>query len=139
MRALVIALSALAAIPATAFAQAPTLSISPGETVVARVDEAGFVEVSREASDKAPESPPVGGTVRFIFTAIGDTRFLHVQNGYDRAFDYRARMFAGRQSAQTSICTVMPRIASIENWQQPIDRLELSDPRLSDQSEMTCR
>lgn len=64
---------------------------------------------------------------------------LRTENGYARAFDYRARMFSGRRSANTSICTVLPGIMGFEGWGDRIDRLELREPRLSDTAEMRCQ
>ena len=128
----------LAAGPAAAQSPAPTLSIRAGETVTVRIegDPAGFVELSRQQGEAA--GPRADGTIRFTFSG-GAMPVLQVENGYGQGFDYRARMFAGSRSAQTSVCTVMPRIMGFEGWQQPIERLELSAPRLSDRPDMACR
>jgi hypothetical protein len=128
----------LAAAPAAGQAPAATLSIAPGETVTVRIDgnPAGFVELSRERGEAA--GPRAENTIRFIFNG-GATPMLQVENGYAQGFDYRARMIVGSRSAVTSVCTVMPRIMGFEGWQQRIDRLELSAPRLSDHPDMACR
>jgi hypothetical protein len=130
----------LAAAPAAAQAPAPTptLSITAGETVTVRIEgnPAGFVELSRERGEAG--GPHAENIVRFTFSG-GAMPMLKVENGYAQGFDYRARMFAGTRSARTSVCTVMPRIMGFEGWQQPIDRLELSAPRLSDTPAMACR
>jgi hypothetical protein len=121
----------LIALPAAAqeAAPTPTLSIGLGETVTARVTPDGrFVELSRARGDAQGER--AADTVRFTFSDMAGQRMLHAENGYGRPFSYRARMFLGRRSANTSICTVLPRIAGFESWGDPIDRLELREPRL---------
>jgi hypothetical protein len=125
--------------PARAADPAPVLRIELGETVTVRISEspAGFVELSRARGEAVGERD--ADTVRFTLSNMGGMTMLHAENGYARAFDYRARMFAGRRAANTSICTVMPGIASFESWPQPIERLELSAPRLSDRTDMSCR
>ena len=110
-------------------APAPTLSIALGETVTARITpDRRFVELGRARG--AAQGERAADTVRFTFSDMGGTRMLSAENGYERAFVYRARMFAGRRSANTSICPVMPRIMAMESWGDPIDRLELREPRL---------
>lgn len=110
-------------------APAPTLSISPGETVTARMTPDGrFVELSRARGEASGER--AADTVRFSFSDMSGMRMLNVENGYQRALLYRARMFIGGRSANTSICPVMGGIVGIESWGDPIDRLELREPRL---------
>jgi hypothetical protein len=78
-------------------------------------------------------------TVRFSFSNASGQMTLRTENGYARAFDYRAKMFIGRRSANTSICTVPPGIMGFEGWGDRIDRLELREPRLSENAEMRCQ
>ncbi len=121
----------VAALPAVAqeAMPAPTLSISPGETVTVRIMPDGhFVELSRARGEASGER--AADTVRFTFSDMAGQKMLSTENGYDRPFAYRARMFVGRRSANTSICAVMPRIMGMESWGDPIDRLELREPRL---------
>lgn len=131
----------LIALPAAAqdAAPTPTLSIGLGETVTARITPDGrFVELSRARGDAQGER--AADTVRFTFSDMAGQRMLSVENGYDHAFAYRARMFARGRSANTSICPVMPRIMGMESWGDPIDRLELREPRLFEAgSSMTCQ
>jgi hypothetical protein len=129
MRLIALLLSLCLAMPAAAQPPAPTLSIALGETVTVRIGEDGrFTELSRSRGDAVGER--AADTVRFTFSEMGGQKMLHTENGYGRAFSFRARMFVGRRSANTSICTVLPRIAGIESWGDPIDRLELREPRL---------
>jgi hypothetical protein len=143
MRRIFILLGLLAlASPAAATqeaAPAPTLSIAPGETVTVRIADngGGFILLSRtrgEASGARAEN-----TVRFSFSSTSGQMILRTENGYARQFNYGARMFNGRRSANTSICTVLPGIMGFESWGDRIDRLELREPRLSDTAEMRCR
>ena len=141
MKNLIVLLAALLfATPAAAqqAAPAPTLSIALGETVTVRIMPDGhFVELSRAHGEASGER--AADTVRFTFADMGGMKMLSVENGYDRAFVYRARMFAGHRSANTSICPVMPLIMHMESWGDPIDRLELREPRLFEAgASMTC-
>lgn len=123
--------------PTLAQNAADTLSIQPGETVTVRVADNRFVELSRTSGEAQGER--AADTIRFSFSGMGGMLMLHVENGYSQAFNYRARMTLGSRSARTSTCTVLPRIAAFESWPHRIDRLELSQPRLSDTPEMACR
>jgi hypothetical protein len=116
-----------------------TLSIAAGETVTARIGQGRFVVASRERGEASGEPP--AGTVRFSMTADPGMTMLQVENGTDRAFEYRARMFLGRRSARTSTCTVLPGMAGFEHWPHAIDRIELSAPELlgGSGSGMRCR
>ena len=119
---------------AAAPAPAPNaLSIAPAETVTARVsdDSTGFVELSRGPGSAASEGDAAPDTIRFVFTADGDKRMLTIHNGYAKALHFKAVMHRGNRSAPTSICTILPHIASFEMWPHPVDRLELSAPILT--------
>jgi hypothetical protein len=127
-----------AAQPQAAEQAMPTLTLTPGETVTVRIasDPAGFILVSRERGEAAGEGP--ADAIRFIFTGGAHT-MLQVENGYPQSFNYRARLTVGSRAASTSTCTAMPQVMVLESWPHPIDRLELSAPRLSDDAEMACR
>lgn len=143
MRFIFILLGVLAfALPAAAAQEAaptPTLSIAPGETVTVRIadNDRGFILLSRTRGEAVGERAE--NTVRFSFSGAGGQMMLRTENGYARAFDYRARMFSGRRAANTSICTVLPRIMGFESWGDRIDRLELREPRLSENAGMRCQ
>jgi opacity protein-like surface antigen len=138
MKVFLLAAAALAAAaPASAQEARPTVSIALGETVTVRVAGNGFVELSRARGDA--EGARAENTIRFTFTTLNNMLMLKTENGYGQAFDYRARMIQGRRSADTSICTVLPRVMTFETWQDPIERLELREPRLSENGEGGCR
>ncbi|HEX8644437.1 MAG TPA: hypothetical protein VF702_11055 [Allosphingosinicella sp.] len=109
---------------------ADSLSIAMGETVVVRLGEGGrgLLVVSRTRDD--PEGEVPADSVRFSFGSVAGQSMLSVENGYGRAFEYRARMFLGRRSATTSTCTVLPGISAFESWPHAIDRLEVSRAEL---------
>ena len=127
----------LAASPAPA---PNVLSIAPAETVTARVsdDSSGFVELSRGPTSAASQSDLAPDTIRFVFTADGNKRMLTIRNGYTKALHFKAVMVRGKRSAPTSICTVLPNIASFEMWPQPLDRIELSAPTLTAGGQISC-
>ena len=134
-----IALVLVAPSPAAAQQGTASLSIRPDEVVVTRIEGEGFIVLSR-GTEREPGSQAAPATVRFAFVEMpGMGMMLLVENGYDRAFTYRARMVQGRRSARTSTCTTLPGLMTIENWRHQIDRLELSEPLLSDTVEMSCR
>jgi hypothetical protein len=125
-----------AAVPAGA--ATPTISITPGEWVTVRVADngSGFIELGRTRGDPGPRA---AGTIRFSFANLGGMRMLKTENGYTQAFNYRARMFLGRRSANTSVCSVMAGIIGFESWGDPITRLEFREPSLSDGGGMACQ
>src|SRR5690349_21589963 len=99
-RLIVLLATLLLAAPAAAqeAAPAPTLSIAHGETVTVRITPDGhFVELSRARGEARGER--AADTVRFTFSDMAGQRMLGVENGYGRAFAYRARIFVGRRSA----------------------------------------
>lgn len=135
--AILAALALIAAAQPQAAEQA-TPTLTPGESVTVRIasNPAGFILVSRERGEAAGEGP--ADAIRFIFTG-GSHTMLQVENGYPQSFNYRARMTVGRRAASTSTCTAMPQVMVLESWPHRIDRLELSEPRLSDRADMACR
>lgn len=78
-----------------------------------------------------PERPPVhDGAVRLRFHAIADRHaMLVIENGYDQALVYRARITLNGQTRATDVCLVPPHQLSFEHWAEPIERLDLTDFR----------
>ncbi len=75
------------------------------------------------------------GTVRLTFEQASGRQdtILHVDNGYDRALDYDARMTVSRAGpVHTSICIVRPRLINLEAWPHPIVRIDLTNFRFVD-------
>lgn len=91
-----------------------------------------------------PPAPPIApGGVRLQFHLIADQHaFLVIENGYDRAIVYRARMTLGDRSRPTDVCLVIPGRRGYEHWPHRIDRLDLSGFAFADWREgdpIPCR
>ena len=87
--------------------------------------------------------PVEPGTIRLRFHAVsGRAALLAIDNGYDRALVYRARMTQDGKTRATDVCIVMPRNRGYEYWPHAIERLDLSDFRLvlwRDGQTITCQ
>ena len=81
--------------------------------------------------DSSPAVPPIApDRIRLKFLSIaGRHSLLVVQNGYDRAIAYRARMTRDGKTTPTDVCLVIPRRHGFEHWPYPIERLEIYDVR----------
>jgi hypothetical protein len=79
-----------------------------------------------------PEARPLPEkSVRIRFLTIADSHsLLLLENGYDLALVYRARIAVDGEPRATDVCVVLPRNRSAEHWPHPIGRLELSAFRL---------
>lgn len=79
-------------------------------------------------ADQMPEPPPiVPGEIRMrLHDIAGQHSLLIIENGYDRALVFHARMTIGDRTAPTDVCLVVPNNRSFEHWPERIDRLELS-------------
>ena len=76
----------------------------------------------------APEIQPNGLRLRFLSIA-GQHSLLILENGYDRAIVFRARMTRGGETRSTDVCLVRPMRYGFEHWPHPIERIEISDIR----------
>ncbi len=122
----------LLALPARAQdpAPVPALSVAVGETVTARVTPDGrFIELSRV---RRPISAPqtVRDTVSFSFFDLEGRRALLNTNGTRDILTYRSRAYVGDRAVATDVCPTVPGFASVQTWREPVDRVELSDPRV---------
>lgn len=79
-----------------------------------------------------PEPSPVEtGVVHLRFMSIaGRHALLVVENSYDSALAYRARLTEQGETRHTDVCVVVPRLRSYEHWPHTVERLQLSDFRL---------
>ena len=50
-----------------------------------------------------------------------------LENGYDRALVYRARITVAGRTRPTDVCVVLPSNRSSEHWPEAIERIDLSD------------
>ena len=76
-----------------------------------------------------PPAPAVQpGRLRLRFMSIaGRHSILILENGYDRAIVFRARMTRGGETRPTDVCLVTPMRFGFEHWPHPVDRIEISD------------
>lgn len=110
-------------------------SLSPFEAAVVRQFEANLFPDAMGANsatvsgDGLPEPEPIAPG-RFVakFMAIGGGRatLLVLENGYDQAIAYRARITVKGKSTPTDVCTVLPGKRGFENWPYAIEKIELS-------------
>lgn len=79
-----------------------------------------------------PDAPPLRpDEVRVRLLSIaGRHSLLIVENGYDRAFIYRARMTEAGRTRPTDVCLVLPKQRGFEHWPHPIERIELYEATL---------
>jgi hypothetical protein len=79
-----------------------------------------------------PPAPAVRpGVLRLRFMSIaGEHSILILENGYDRAIVFRARMTRGGETRPTDVCLVVPMHFGFEHWPHPIERIEISDIHL---------
>jgi hypothetical protein len=87
------------------------------------------MELPRDGSfPPAPAAHP--GRLRLRLMSIaGQHSMLILENGYDRAIVFRARMTRGGETRSTDVCLVRPMRFGFEHWPQPLDRIEISDIR----------
>lgn len=78
--------------------------------------------------DQMPEAPAIArGEIRMrMHDVAGQHTMLVIENGYDRALVFHARMTRGNRSQATDVCLVVPNNRSFEHWPEPLDSLELS-------------
>lgn len=82
---------------------------------------------------EAPPPPVAPNAVRLTFVELQGTNqsVLLIENGYDLALNYRARMSASGHDQPTDVCQVAPNHRGFENWPYHIDQLDLSSFRLT--------
>lgn len=81
------------------------------------------------SGDGLPAPGPIADDqIRIGFFHVGDRQsvYLSIENGYDRAFVYRAVMQIDGKSRPTDVCIVVPKRRGFEHWPHRIDRIFLS-------------
>jgi len=83
---------------------------------------------------RIPVDFPPPGQIGFHFAHIqnGTQSLLVIENGYDRALAYRARVTVGGRTRATGVCLLPPHARGYEHWPFVIERIELSSMRLVD-------
>jgi hypothetical protein len=86
----------------------------------------GAEDVGVQARAPAPDQ------VRILFTQIagGTQTVLILENGYNQALVYRARITRRGAAQPTDVCLVMPGRRGYEHWPYAIDSIELDGFRL---------
>jgi hypothetical protein len=140
LRAAVLALALLA--PAVATAQPKSAAshlvgdkavlLAAGERVVLKLGAAGVLTlVSVTPADPAAAAPPRphaggplvdadDGTIALLLGGDAKAAMLKIDSGIGEAFDYRAAVLPSADAAgrgeTIAVCTVLPLLASYENW-----------------------
>jgi hypothetical protein len=127
------------------FDEAGFASASPGGAArISDEEQAGILKLVMEnpsavgpnaagaSGDDLNVSPVTSGSIRISFITLAsvgepDDRLLVLENGYDRAFRYRATISQGSRSEPTDVCTVIPMLRGYEHWPFQIDRIELTN------------
>lgn len=92
----------------------------------------------------APLAPiqPYALRLRFVTLPGTDHSVLLIENGYDRAFGYRATMHVRGRESPTDVCLVQPHLRGIEHWPYAIESIDLSSFRLvpwREGQQVTCQ
>jgi hypothetical protein len=128
-----------------------TLTLAPGERVVARLGAHGRLAlVSAEpapASAALPPRPGQGslepsapGALAFLLGVQGGKSTLKIDSGLDQAVDYRATLRREAKGADepARACTLLPLLASWEQWPYAVSRLTLSGFAAKPTNEVVC-
>ena len=79
-----------------------------------------------------PDAPTIlPNQVQYKFVEYPNgQRLLAVENGYNQALAYRARLHSGDHSDKTTVCMVAPHKRTIEHWPWAVDWIELREIHL---------
>jgi hypothetical protein len=77
--------------------------------------------------DLPPPAPVTPNQISLRFHAIaGRHTLLVIENGYDHAIVFQARMVRDGQERATDVCLVMPNRRGYEHWPHMMERLDLA-------------
>ena len=118
--------------------RAPPLSAFLQDSVRAYEDgtwdaAVGAVSAPVTNEDIPAEPPPIARDqiqISLLPVSGGTRTLLYIENGYDQALTYRARIRRDGREAPTDVCQVLPDLRSAEWWPYPIESIALSDLRL---------
>lgn len=87
------------------------------------------VQATPVPGEAVPPMPAVQqNRLRLRFMSIaGRHSVLILENGYDRAIVFRARITRAGETRPTDVCMVRPALFGFEHWPDPLDRIEISD------------
>jgi hypothetical protein len=130
------------------------VTLFPGERVVVRGVEGGALAlVSSVRADPASALPPKPGprgpdaplpdgaepgTVAMTLGGDGGRTVLKLDSGLEQAFDYRAVLRVGNGERAGSVCTVLPLLASWEEWPYAVASVTLSGFATRTTNEVVC-
>jgi hypothetical protein len=128
------------ALKISALGQVPSITlvdarVTPFEAAVVRQFEANLFPDAMGAnsatvsSEGLPAPEPIApGSLAIKFVAIsgGKASLLVLENGYDKAVAYRARITVKGKATPTDVCTVLPGKRGFESWPYPIERIQLT-------------
>jgi hypothetical protein len=112
-----------------------TAVITPFEAAVVRQFEANMfpdaigpnsATVHGEGLPTPEPIAPNALAVKFVSVGGGRATMLVLENGYDKAVAYRARITVKGKAAPTDVCTVLPGKRGFENWPYAIEKIELT-------------
>jgi hypothetical protein len=131
-----------------------TLSLAAGERVVVRLGADGVLTlvsaVPATAAEAAPPTPgrppkaapaaPEPGAIALTLGAEPSQSILKIDSGLSLAFDYHAalRREGAAASEATSVCTVLPLLASWEHWPYAVRSITLSRFVTRKTNEVVC-
>jgi hypothetical protein len=130
------------------------VTLQPGQRMVVRLALDGRVAVvSSVPADPASALPPKPGpkskdtplpdgaepgTVTLTLGDDGVQTVLKLDSGLEQAFDYRAVLEVGGQARKGSVCTVLPLLASWEEWPYAVASVTLSGFATRPTNEVVC-
>jgi hypothetical protein len=128
------------------------LTLIPGELVTARLGADGRLShvstAPAPASAALPPRPGQGdlepdapqGSISFLLGVENGQSTLKIASGLDQAVDYRAslRREAGAADEAARACTLLPLLASWEQWPYAVSRLTLSGFQAKTTNEVAC-
>lgn len=110
-------------------------SLTPFEAAVVKQFEANLFPDAMGANsatvsaDGLPEPEPIAPdrfVAKFLAVGGGKATLLVLENGYDQAIAYRARITVKGKITPTDVCTVLPGKRGFENWPYAIEKIELT-------------
>ena len=115
-------------------AEAESLSIAPGETIVFRLEGDRPVAVRNSGE-------PAVGELSAVLSVDGGQTLLHMTNNTERWLSYRAEMeLPNGRKVRTSVCTLPSNNrGGFEFWPQPLKSVRISKFRAAPADRMSCQ
>lgn len=93
--------------------------------------------VTAKVNDEMPDPPAITrDQIRYtLVTIAGDQRMLIIENGYDQALRYQARLRVKERSGLANVCLVKPVRGTYEHWPFRVDTAEILNISMTDWSQ----